>query len=329
MAKPSLVVLGCGPVGLVAALRARQLGLPVEVLTDRMPTGADPSRIEVVPAQTVALLVEFGLPPRSLGIDKLEERRRTQWEPGELVIAKAPAAAHIARPALELGLLAMAEREGVRFSPTGSARLSSAQTADCGIAVLDATGRVASTATAVVRPVAPLVCRTFVQDAVRGIDLDGFSIAAGPDGYAYRLGNARQIAFGVVGHGGHLKGGARSVLEGVRSYAPWIVQGLDADQLQPGGSGAASLQWCAESPAGVRPIGDAHIARDALASQGLAIGFSDALQTVSALAGTPSAAGGGAKHQLSLHRKRVSDLVARSPFADVHVWQEYLEFLRT
>ena len=73
-ARPPLTVLGAGPVGLVAAIRARQLGLGVEIRSDRMPSPTDPSRLEVVPAQLVALLVELGVPPRSVGVDRLHER---------------------------------------------------------------------------------------------------------------------------------------------------------------------------------------------------------------------------------------------------------------
>lgn len=321
-----LVVLGCGPVGLVAALRARQFGLSVEVLTDRLPTDSDLSRIEAVPAQTVALLVEFGLHPQLLGVERLQEFRTTQWESAEVAVAKAPPTAHISRPALELGLLALAERAGVRISPVDSLESGAALSVDSDAAVLDATGRAAVTATATVRPTVPLVCRTFVQHGVCGSD--GFSVAAGMEGYAYRLSNAKQVAFGVVGHGQHLKGDARVVLESVQSYAPWIVQGICADRLEPGGSGAASLQYCAGSRQGVEPIGDARIARDALASQGLAIGFSDAIQVVSALVGQSSSLRTAVGHQLSLHRRRVFELVARSPFASAPVWKEYLEFLQ-
>jgi len=78
MASPKrLIVLGAGPVGLMSAIRGRQLGLDVEVYASGLPQG--PPRVECVPSQVVALLVEFGVSPKSVGVDTLYRLRTTQW----------------------------------------------------------------------------------------------------------------------------------------------------------------------------------------------------------------------------------------------------------
>jgi flavin-dependent dehydrogenase len=321
-----IIVLGAGPVGLVAALHARRLNLPVEIWANRLPSPDDPCRIEAIPAQLVALLVELGVYPRELGVDRLFEQRVTQWRSREVVNSAAPASAHVARPALELSLLKLAARAGVRLCEgvkVGDIR--SITNADA--TILDATGRVASTALHVVRAEAPLVARTFVQATRTADALTGFAIAAGPDGYAYRLSNVRQVALGVVGQGSLLRGNLQTVINRVRTFAPWIVEGLDPDAADAGSSGAASLQWCAGSDSHVLPIGDAYIARDALASQGLAIGIGHALRTVSALANGGPVDLAGTPLQVEQHRRRVEALIADSPFSAAPDWRRYREFL--
>ena len=92
---------------------------------------------------------------------------------------------------------------------------------------------------------------------------------------------ALHATLGVVGHGRLLRGHARDVVEKIRAFAPSIVAGFDSDRIESGSTGAASLQWGEERAEGAHLIGDAGIARDFLASQGLALGIGDALRAVS------------------------------------------------
>ncbi len=327
--RPPLVVLGAGPIGLLAALRARQLDLPVEILTDRLPVAQDISRLEAIPAQMIALLVEFGVHPRLLGVDRVHRRRLTQWHSLEVIATEAPPSAHVSRPALELALLGLATRSGVRIRAVGSSvSVDIANAADTGSLILDSSGRAALSARQIVRPEIPLVCRTFTQVSKARRDLDGFSVAAGPQGYAYRLGNAEHSTLGVVGHGSLLRGDSYKVLENIRSFAPWIVAGIDLERLAPGPAGAASLQWCEASGGGIQPIGDARVARDALASQGLAMGISDALRAVAGAAAHGKIDLGATAPQLTQHLLRVGELIAASPFASTAQWRGYMAFLR-
>jgi flavin-dependent dehydrogenase len=324
--QPRVLVLGAGPVGLVAALHARRMHLDVEVWTDRLPSPTDSCRIEAIPAQLIALLVELGVYPRAVGVERLFEQRFTQWRSCEVVASVAPASAHVSRPALDVSLLELAMRAGVRFAE-GVTQADIRSASDVDATVLDATGRAAATALHVVRAEVPIVARTFVQ-AARAVDgFTGFAIAAGPDGYAYRLSNARQVALGVVGHGTLLRGDIPSVIARVRSFAPWIVEGLDPDSAEPGSAGAASLQWCAHRSTRALPIGDAFLARDALASQGLAIGFAHAIRSVSALANGETVDPVPGPVQVELHRRRVEALIADSPFAVAPEWHSYRMFL--
>src|SRR4051812_35296279 len=79
MSQPArVVIVGAGPVGLLAALHARRLGSEVELWADRLPAYHDRLHIECVPAQTIALLVDYGVPPASMGVDRLFEQRYLQ-----------------------------------------------------------------------------------------------------------------------------------------------------------------------------------------------------------------------------------------------------------
>lgn len=326
---PPLIILGAGPVGLFAALRARQLGLQVEILTDRLPGIGDPRRLEAVPAQAIALLVEFGVHPALLGVDRTHGRRLTQWRSSNPVATEAPASAHLSRPALELALLDLAHRAGVRIRQAG--RLIGtefAEAIDSRSTILDATGRAAVTVREIVRPAIPIVCRTLTQAAGAGTDLDGFSLAAGAEGYVYRLGNVQQITIGVVGHGALLRGSPSSVVEHIRSFAPWILAGIDPRRLAPSSAGAASLQWSGIASDGIQPIGDARMARDALASQGLAIGIADALHEVAMAATRTRGDSHAPAAQRKQHQYRVASIISESPFASAPPWRHYLAFLR-
>jgi flavin-dependent dehydrogenase len=283
--------------------------------------------MEAIPAQLIALLVELGVYPRSLGVERLFEQRLTQWRSREVVASVAPASAHVSRPALDMSLFELALRAGVRFRE-GVKLVDVLSASDVDATILDATGRAAATASHVVRAEVPLVARTFVQAASAVDGFAGFSLAAGPDGYAYRLSNARRVALGVVGHGALLRGDIPTVVAKVRSFAPWIVEGLDPDTTEPGAAGAASLQWCAGNRSRALPLGDAYLARDALASQGLAIGIAHAIRSVSELVNGGSIDPAAEPLQLEHHRRRVEALIAESPFAEAPEWHNYRRFLR-
>lgn len=101
-------------------------------------------------------------------------------------------------------------------------------------------------------------------------------LAAGPGGYAYRLGSTRWLTLGWVGPGRPPRDGAGVADRVASEGAGWLSDDVDL-------SGATVLRRVAsvsiaigrDDPWTVR-IGDAALVKDALASQGTSIGLSDA-----------------------------------------------------
>ena len=324
-----LIILGCGPIGLLCAIRARQLGLDVEVYANGVPLSQGPPRIECVPSQFVALLVEFGVSPKRVGVDTLYRTRTMQWSGRTVLTMPTPDVAHIERPALDTALLQLALQAGAKFNTMQERLLHEFQQRhrenEC--LLLDASGRAAITATQRIGPKRPLVARLFhfpTRPRPRG---QGLMIAAGPAGYVYRLANATTLTIGVVGRKDFVRGDSRQIVAKIADFAPWLVQDIAGEYLQPGASGPASVQWSeGDNDNGVR-IGDASFARDALASQGLAIGLSDALKAIvqpSHSRGPPQL---DEKPAISLHCRRIVEQIESSAFNSARPWLDYSEFL--
>lgn len=283
------VVLGSGPVALAYALFAARLG-PV-VLRCRPP--ATVPAVESVPAPLLTLLLELGVTPAELDVDHLTTQRLVAWDDPAPTERASPACAHLDRAALAGALWRRVQDcpdvhvvHAVHAEPGGFA--GEGWTA---ARLVDATGRRAVTARRHARPSPAWVATCCTLE--RG-DLDPtMRLAAGPSGYAYRLGSARWLTVGWVGpptgageeglgavdasgpgppprHAAEL----RRRLED--SSADWLAGEVD---LHPGrwSRRVASLDIPVATRApDVVAIGDAALARDALASQGTSIGLSDA-----------------------------------------------------
>ena len=325
-----MVVLGSGPVGLVAALRGRQLGMDVRVYTNSLGAPRESPRVECVPAQVVALLVEFGVSPKRVGVDALFRQRTIQWAGGAVATSPAPDAAHIERPALEIALLESALRAGAKIDVLREDLVQEFRRrhreGEC--ILLDASGRSAVTAMQRISPRRPLVARLFhlpTRPSLRG---SGLMIAAGPEGYAYRLANAATLTLGVVGRKDFVQGDAAQIVAKIAQFAPWLVENIPSAHMQPGASGAASVQWSVGENIESVLVGDASFARDALASQGLAMGLSDALKTFAqANKGVLAPPRSDEKKQISAHCQRTVQQIKRSAFGSARSWVEYSEFL--
>jgi 2-polyprenyl-6-methoxyphenol hydroxylase-like FAD-dependent oxidoreductase len=320
-----LIVLGCGPVGLLAAIRGRQLGLDVEIHASERPLSHHAPRVECVPSQTIALLVEFGVHPRLLGVDRLFSERSMQWSGFAASTSPTPAVAHVGRPALDIALLELALRAGVSLHVLGDGRLDEFRRRQEDCLLLDATGRSAITAARRIAPKRPIVARLFHLAMHPSLRSAGMMIAAGPDGYAYRLANAATLTIGIVGRNDFVRGDGREVVGRIADFAPWLVEAIAGEDLQAGASGPASAQFSFGEDA-ITAIGDAAFARDALASQGLAVGFSDALKTVA----QPEQR---SRHRIerqkaiALHAARVAEQIESSAFKSSKPWIEYAQFL--
>ena len=128
-----LIVLGCGPVGLLAAIRGRQLGLDVEIQAGERPLSHHAPRVESVPSQTIALLVEFGVHPRRLGgsqlaVQRTEHamvRRRRQHQPDARGCC-AYRASRARHRAAGIGVARRRQASWARRRPAGSIRAAAA-----------------------------------------------------------------------------------------------------------------------------------------------------------------------------------------------------------
>jgi hypothetical protein len=191
--------------------------------------------------------------------------------------------------------------------------------------LLDATGRSAITAARRIAPKRPIVARLLHLAMRPNLRSTGLMIAAGPDGYAYRLANAATLTIGIVGRNDFVRGDGREVVARIADFAPWLVEGVSGEDLQAGASGPASAQFSFGDDA-TTAIGDAAFARDALASQGLATGFSDALKAV---AQPEQRAHLRIERQkaIALHCGRVAEQIDSSAFRSSKPWIEYAQFL--
>lgn len=314
-----MMVVGAGPVGLVAAFVAARQGRSVVVVGVR--PCAEPTRIDAVPAPFLALLLEFGVHPALLGVRELHNTRLVAWERAEPEVVRGRAMAHIERPALEKALLGLVERTpGIEV--VGSPGYPTALPP----VIIDATGRRAVSARRIVRPPEARIARVFVASGCFGAAAQAFRISALPEGYAYRLGTGSRIVLGIVGEKASAQRPPAEIERHLRCLgAGWLLAGLPAlSEMKAGRSGVASVQWSEGGPRVLR-VGDAELARDALASQGLATGVSDALHV--AAAGTRPGWARRRQDQREKHVSRLISLLARCRFRDCPAWSRYAKFL--
>jgi len=321
-----VAVLGAGPVGLIAGLQLARSGRSVMIASSRLPAADGPRRVDAVSAAFLALLTEFGIHPAAVGVDRLHRARLSAWPTAEPLLSDTAATAHVERPALDLELLRAAMRAGCEVQP--GFRLGGGEITRRDWTArrsLDATGRAAVSAARRVRPEKPWIARSFWAPV--GAHHRGFAIAQLPDGYAYRLGSASILTLGVAGRREALAGSPLGIAQQLRLHAPWLLQDLPAfADLRPGGGGAASVQWGEGD--GLR-IGDAALARDALSSQGLAAGTSEAL-LAAAMASEDDRAAilARQREQRQAHLGSLLMLFETGRFAQAPAWREYGDFLR-
>jgi len=329
MADPDVAVLGAGVAGLIAALRSARSGRSVVLVAPHPSQPGDAPRVDAVPAQYLALLVELGLSPSLVGAERAPPTRLAAWECAAPQSTPGPPTAHVARPTLELALLALLRRERratIRFAPRLRPGQNLAASGWRACKIIDASGRAALTAANLVQPPRPWVARTFAAERARCEVDAGFAIAALPDGYAYRLGTAANLTVGIVGRGGSVSGSPREIECRLRRAAPWLIEGLPAfSEMRANKAKPASVQW-SEGP-GLR-IGDAALARDALSSQGIVAGSTEALLA----AAWEDEADLRSIHarqseQRRAHLRSLLGTIERCRYADHPVWEDYRAFL--
>jgi hypothetical protein len=306
---PGTTVLGSGVAAAACALFAARHG-PVRLCGRRAPLEHS---VESVPAATLTLLLELGVTPGELEVDRLTRDRRIAWEHAEPAGHRGPASAHLDRAILHAALWERVTRHpDVRVTgrvdvvPPGPGR------------VVDATGRHAVTALDVLRP--PRTWTAATLSLPSGADSDLHLVAA-PDGYAYRLGSALHTTVGWVGPDRPPRDGAALARRIVEAGCGWLLTGVDLQPDIPTARRPAGLAMVAASPDAV-PIGDAALARDALASQGLSLALSDACLAADPAVTTAALAARRAD-AVQRHLQHLRGTVASCRFGASPAWARY------
>jgi 2-polyprenyl-6-methoxyphenol hydroxylase-like FAD-dependent oxidoreductase len=305
-------VLGNGVTATAYALFAGRHG-PV-VLHGR-PHVAGARTVESVPAATLALLLELGIVPAELDVLGLRRERWVAWEGATPERRDGPACAHLDRSAL-LGALwrRVAEHPAVELAAGRDGQHDVEREP-----VVDATGRRACTAVEVRRPPSSWVASVAYRPRD---DADpALRLAAAADGYVYRLGSARWLTVGWVGPGTPPRDATALWRRIGGSGAGWVLADL------PGPSSEATWRCPAGAAlpiagAGVLPIGDAALTRDALASQGTSIGLSDACQAADRRS-TPADLAAHRADARRRHLRQLGEMLRACRFADMPVWSTY------
>ncbi|HEV2865877.1 MAG TPA: hypothetical protein VGX37_05130 [Allosphingosinicella sp.] len=275
-----------------------------------------PPRVDALPLPLLAVLVELGVHPARLGADRVYTDSLSSWESPDPGIRNGGRKAHVDRQRLERELMRRVEDHDAIVITTGAAPGAYRK-------AVDATGRRAITATSVREPPRRWLARTFSLHGSFSAAQSALRIAALPGGYGYRLGTSELITLGLVGPVGAIATAAEMAGQLEEAGAAWILAGLPpVEEMESGRGGVSSVQWTEAGSSAAR-IGDADFACDALASQGLAGGMSDAMQLDEA----PAVRAVRAAHRRSSHLAHLCEAIARCRFSSAPAWRDYRLFL--
>jgi 2-polyprenyl-6-methoxyphenol hydroxylase-like FAD-dependent oxidoreductase len=330
-------IVGAGSVGLVAALQSSKSSRTLLVCRASAESASAESapapRLETVPAALLSLLIDFGVDPKRIGIDRLYDARHVAWESRIPTTTRGRAVAHIEHGALHTELLSIARRDPNLTLQIESQLPAFRQGHWCGTSwraktLLDATGRAMAFATRKVHPPKPWVARAFWTQKPSAACDRSLRIAALPFGYVYRLASSHTDMVWVAGRGSNLSQSAAALERTLRSAgARWLLEGFPPlETASSGRAYAASLQWSENSPCAA--IGDAALARDILSSQGLAAGISDALYAVASQ--TEGEAALWLNRQVTeraAHLRALAQLFASCRYGDRADWIQYFDFV--
>ena len=333
--------MGSGPAAMLCALAAARSKLDVHLFVlerDRFDAG-DFHSVEAAPAGLIALLIEFGIVPSQLGVFGSYATRLLAWETEVPVAAACPPTVHLERPALERALFTQVLRNehiGIE-SVAGRAPSWDGQRWKLGnfeaTYFIDATGRRAISAQ---RRIAPAIrwfasIWEFASQSSNRMR-SPLAIASLSGGYVYRIASPALTTLGAVGPRlGKVRRfeDLRAILED--SHAGWVVSDLAAPSRNEGSCMSSNVQWSSDDECASRNlirIGDAALAREPLASQGISIALSDALYAIAAIK----------HHQLAMlqrlqaeqrarHLDSLRSIIARGRHHGSPDWDRYHEWI--
>jgi hypothetical protein len=326
-------VLGGGAVGMIAALGSARHTSTVLVLRSN-PGPTKIPRIETIPAPILSLLIDHGVHPRRIGVDRLYESQFAAWQCADPELRRGRAMAHIDKAKLESELLRLCSRAPRLDIVIDSHGPFHGHSGWCGSnwsaqRMVDATGRAAATATHRVAAAKPWVARPFWSPVPAPAAQREFKIAALPDGYAYRVGSNEVDSLWIAGRGPLLSSDPKTIQASIISAgAGWLLEGLPGPMSwHCGRAFPVSVQW-AEGPA--IAVGDAALARDALSSQGMAAGLSSACYA--AACESDRDATSFREHQRAeraSHLRSLLQLISTCRHGDSAEWQRYQQFVAT
>jgi 2-polyprenyl-6-methoxyphenol hydroxylase-like FAD-dependent oxidoreductase len=162
--------------------------------------------------------------------------------------------------------------------------------------------------------------------------LNGLKLAALERGYAYRLSSDTFTVVGLIGPDyKHLTrlDQLRDLLES--GAAAWLLTGIQSAAVDSLSPRVASVQWSLshDSRNSTFAVGDAAVARDPIASQGLATSLSDALYALTAIRHRvgPNRVMAHHSQQLATHLKNLLHFIGISWSRAAAPWRAYSEWL--
>ena len=315
------VILGGGPVGLTTALIAARQG-SVLVVLPRQAHGRTPLRIDCVPVSLLALFIELGMHPADLGVTAVHHHRLVAWDSMAPHVVSSAGTVHIMRPILERRLLEQV-RAHRAITIVSGARVEELPAAG---RFLDATGRRAVTAEHRYLPANPAVLRASIVHGAFSRTQQAFRLASLPTGYAYRLGTRDMLMLGLVQGRQQWRASAGPLAEKLGAAGvEWLVAGMPRAAHESSSGGVASVQWSSGSGRAIR-IGDAAVARDALASQGIANGISAGLSLFEGLDAGKSYCRRTRTEILS-HLTTLQQLIRSCAHSAHPFWENYGDFI--
>jgi hypothetical protein len=310
-------VVGSGTTALAAALFATHRG-PVDLYA-RIRTPRTRS-VESIPAAALTLLVELGITPDELDVTGLCRQRIVAWEDTEPRALDGPACAHIDTAALHHALV---RRAAHHPAITLSTELNKSALRPGWV---DATGRRAVSARGHIRPPRTWIAALVTVPSAKVGEVGDLRLAAAHDGYAYRLGSAHFTSIGWVGPDRPPLSGAELRARIEKRSGAWLLDGVGIPDGAVTYRRPASAAVPEPSGAAV-PLGDAALARDALASQGVSIGLSDAC-----LIADPATTREDMAHRrneaIGRHFRHLAAMATTCRYAEAPSWSEYLTWVR-